>query len=1076
MTLKIKSTRERLLASTMIVGSLGLAASTSAFAQPVVTTAPAADTPVGTPGARQGPVPDVQANGAVTGTPGAPTSVQEVVVTGSRIPQPGLTSPSPLTVVNSQEIKLEGTTNVEDLLNNLPQAVAEQTSQVSNGSTGIATVNLRGIGSQRTLVLIDGKRLMPGDPTQPSADLNNIPAQLVDRVEVTTGGASAIYGSDAVAGVVNFIMKRDFQGVRLDAQGGFFQTGNSGNGGIRQDIANFNATSANPIAIPGSVADGRKIDITGIIGINAPDGKGNVTGYVEYRNLQPVNQSSRLGSVCGLSTLPSGNTLSNGANIYDTRHCQGSSNSAYGHFKTASITDPNTGALLANASGSVTNLGVTTTNPTLTSVGIASKTYSDSPTGAAAFVPYTGALSYNFAPLNYFQRDDNRYTAGYFAHYAVNSMFDLYSDFMFNDDQTVAQIAPSGAFQGTGSNGTSTLSVNCNNPLLSTSQQTALCGTFAGTADLANLTAGYRFAAGGPRQDNLRHTEYKIDVGSRGDLGAGWNYDAYLQYGTSIFSERYLNDVSVSRLQNALEVNPATGACSSGAAGCVPANLFQFGQLSSAALAYTSVPGFQEGSTTEQVASASITGDLGQYGIKSPLATDGIGVAFGGEYRRENLVFNTDEEFSTGDLSGQGGAAVSNAGTFDVYELFGELRVPLVQDKPFVKSFSFDGAYRFSDYSTAGITDTYEGTLNYAVDRNVSLRGSYNRAVRAPNVNELFASQHVALFGELDPCAGTKPTASLAACMNSGVSAGQYGKINQCPASQCSQLVGGNANLAPEKADTFTAGFVLTPTWRYARGFTLTIDWFDIIVRNLSSAGFGGASVELANCINSNIDCNLVHRDSTGAVFGNTGYVVATEVNTGFLRTEGVDVESNYRYRISDTPYVHLPDLGTLNFNLVGTYTYESITQPVSGGGTYNCVGQFGPVCSAGSAPLPRYRQKTRLTWVPPGPLTVSLQWRLIDGMRFDADSSNSFLSEGVYDSADARIPTINYFDASATYKIKDGLVARVGVNNLLDQNAPIVDSNIFPASGPPYGNGNTFPGLYDALGREFFFGITADF
>ncbi len=1074
--MNIKSTRERLLASTVIVSALSLVAGAQASAQ-AVQTAPAGSTaPATAPGGGGTDViPQSSANGAPTSSSGQTTAVQEVVVTGSRIPQPGLTSTSPLTVVNDQEIKLEGTTNVEDLINNLPQAVAEQTSQVSNGSTGIATANLRGLGSQRTLVLIDGKRLMPGDPTQPSADLNNIPAQLVDRVEVTTGGASAIYGSDAVAGVVNFVMKRDFQGVRLDAQGGFFQTQNSGNNGIRSDINAFNATSANPIAIPGSTADGRKIDVTGIFGINAPDGKGNVTGYVEYRNEQPVTQASRLGSACGLSTLPSGNTLSNGANIYDTRHCQGSSNSAYGHFKTASITSP-TGTLLANASGSVTNMGVTTMNPTLASLGVSAINLSDNPNGTNTFVPYSGALAYNFAPLNYFQRQDDRYTGGYFAHYAVNSMFDLYSDFMFNDDHTFAQIAPSGAFQGTGSNGSSTLSVNCNNPLLSATQQASLCGSYAGTANLANLTAGYRFAAGGPRTDDLRHTEYKIDIGSRGDLGQGWNYDAYYQYGTSIFSEEYKNDVSVSRLQNGLEVSPVTGQCASGAAGCVPVNLFQFGQLSSAALGYTSVPGFQEGSTTEQVISASLTGDLGQYGIKSPLATDGVGIALGGEYRRENLVLNTDEEFSTGDLSGQGGPALSNSGTFDVYELFGEVRVPLVQDQPFVKNLSFDGAYRFSQYSTAGITDTYEAQLNYALDRNISFRGGYNRAVRAPNVNELFASQHVALFGELDPCAGGKPSASLAACMNSGVTAGQYGKINQCPASQCSQLVGGNANLAPEKADTFTAGFVFTPTFGFTRGFTLTVDWFDIIVRNLSSAGFGGASVELSNCINSDIDCNLVHRDATGAVFGNTGYVVATQVNTGFLRTEGVDVEANYRYRISDTPYLNLPNLGTLNFNVVGTYTYESVEQPVSGGGTYNCAGQFGPVCSAASAPLPRYRQKTRLTWSPPYPFTVSLQWRLIDGMRFDADSSNPFLSEGVLDTADAKIPTINYMDVSATYRIKDGLTARAGVNNVLDQNAPIVDSNVFPASGPPYGNGNTFPGLYDALGREFFFGITADF
>lgn len=1073
MKLQTRSMRERLLASTFIVGSIGLLTSGQAFAQPVTTAPAAADAPVGAPGGRAAPVPEVQANGAVTGTPGSPTAVQEVVVTGSRIPQPGLTSPSPLTVINDQEIKLEGTTNVEDLINNLPQAVAEQTSQVSNGSTGTATADLRGLGSNRTLVLIDGKRLMPGDPSLPSPDLNNIPAQLVDRVEVTTGGASAIYGSDAVAGVVNFVMKRDFQGVRLDAQGGFFQSDNSGNNSIRSAINAFNTTSANPISIPGSVADGRKLDVTGIIGLNAPDGKGNVTGYVEYRNLQPVTQDTRVGSACGLSTVGHTNAAGQydmiyGAYNYDTHVCQGSSNSAFGRFTLSSITNPTTGAVLASGAG-------------LAAAGATTKSLSDNPNGTNSFVPYSGALSYNFGPLNYFQRDDDRYTGGYFAHYAVNTMFDLYSDFMFNDDRTVAQIAPSGAFQGTGANGASTLAVNCNNPLLSATQATQLCGAFAGTADLANLTAGYRYAVGGPRQDDLRHTEYKIDIGSRGDLGQGWNYDAYLQYGTSIFSEEYLNDVSVSRLQNALEVDPATGGCLNKAAGCVPANLFQLGQLSQAAIAYTSVPGFQEGQNIEQVASASLTGDLGQYGAKSPFATDGVGVALGGEYRRENLSLSTDEEFSSGDLSGQGGPRIGNSGTFDVYELFGEIRVPLVQDKPFVKNLSFDGAYRYSDYSTAGITNTYEATLNYSLDRNIAVRGSYNRAVRAPNVNELFAAQSVALFSGSDPCAGATPSASLAACARTGVTAAQYGFVQQCPASQCSELTGGNTNLAPEKSDTYTAGIVFTPTYKYLRGFTLTVDYFNIQVKGLIQAGVGGADVTLSQCLatGSPTYCNLIHRDSTGDIFGNTGYVIATEVNTGFLRTEGIDVEGNYRFRLSDFHIpMAVPDLGSFTLNLVGTYTYEFVDQPVSGGGTYNCAGFYGS--DKCGSPLPRYRQKTRLTWTPPYPFTLSLQWRYIGGTKFDGDSANPFLStitsEDIYNTADERLPTINYMDVSATYKIKDGLIARAGVNNVLDTNAPITDANVFPGSGPPYGNGNTFPGLYDALGREFFFGITADF
>ena len=1046
--------RERLLASTMIVGAFAVATAGQAAAQ-AVQTAPEA-----------GPAPAAPTGGAET-TPstsanGAPAAVKEVVVTGSRIPQPGLTSASPLTVVNDQEIKLEGTTNVESLINNLPQAVAEQTSQVSNGATGTATADLRGLGSNRTLVLVDGKRLMPGDPTLPSPDLNNIPAQLVDRVEVTTGGASAIYGSDAIAGVVNFVMKHDFQGVRLDAQGGFSQTDNSGDpGGIREAIGKFNQTSASPISIPGAQVDGRTIDVTAIVGANTPDDKGNVTAYVEYRNMQAITQNNRLGSACGLSTIPSGKTNAAG-NIYDTHVCQGSSNSAFGHFKVASLTNGNT----------------TVSNPAgLAALGVNTGTLSNSPTTPGAFIPYSGALSYNFGPLNYFQRPDDRYTAGFFSHYAVNKMFDLYSDFMFEDDHTVAQIAPSGLFQGTAANGGSTFAVNCNNPLMSASQAQALCGSLAGSPTaMANLVAGLRFANGdAPRQDDLRHTEYKIDIGSRGEIAPGWNYDAYLQYGTAILSERYLNDVSTDKTQAALLTTDGV-TCAGGQAGCSPLNIFSAAGPSAAALKYLLTPGFQEGQTTEQVADASITGDLGQYGITSPLATDGVGLAMGTEYRRENLVFNTDEEFTSGDLAGQGGPRIGNSGSFDVYELFGEIRVPVVQDKPFVKNLSFDGAYRFSQYSTAGRTDTYEAQFTYNVNRDIGFRGGYSRAVRAPNVNELFAAQSVGLFSGTDPCAGTNPSASAAACARTGVSSAAYGtgQISQCPAGQCSELAGGNPNLQPEKADTFTLGAVFTPTESFLRGFTLTVDWFDIDVKNIVTAGVGGANVTLTQCLATGapVYCNLIHRDpTTGDVFGQTGYVIATNTNTGFLRTEGVDVEANYRTRFTDWG---LPDYGSLSFNMDGTYTYESITQPVSGGGDYNCAGLYGS--DKCGTPLPRWRHKARLTWTPPYPFTVSLQWRFYDSVRFDGNSANPFLSEGVLNAADAVIPVQQYLDVAFTYRIKDNLTARFGINNVLDSNAPVVDANVFPASGPATGNGNTFPGVYDALGRDFFFGITADF
>jgi iron complex outermembrane receptor protein len=480
-----------------------------------------------------------------------------------------------------------------------------------------------------------------------------------------------------------------------------------------------------------------------------------------------------------------------------------------------------------------------------------------------------------------------------------------------------------------------------------------------------------------------------------------------------------------------------------------------------------------EGQTTEQVASISVTGDLGQYGWRSPLATDGVGVAFGTEYRRESLSLETDEEFSSGDLAGQGGARIGDSGSYDVYEMFAETRVPLVQDKPFVKNLSFDGAYRFSDYSTAGRTDTYEAQFVYQPIHDVTFRGGYARAVRAPNVNELFSAQAVGNYSGTDACAGTSPTATLAQCERTGVTAAQYGTILQCPAGQCSELTGGNPDLKPETSDTITLGAVFTPS--FLRGFTLTLDYFNIKVSGLIQSGVGGASVTLSQCLatGSPTYCNLIHRDSaTGILYGASGYVEATEVNTGFLRTQGLDVEANYRFRPTD--YFTMPEIGRFDVNFMGTYTGEYVDQPVSGGGTYDCAGLYGSdTCGT---PIPRWRSKARLTWTPPLPFTLSVQWRYIDSVRFDGNSSNPFLHQSEYDAIDGKIPAYNYIDLSATYKIKDNLTARMGVTNVFDKDPPVVDSNDFPASGPSLGNGNTFPGVYDALGRTFFFGITADF
>ena len=958
--------------------------------------------------------------------------VQAVVVTGSRIPHPNLTSDSPLTTVGQQDVKFEGVTTVENLLNSLPQVVGGQNLGQSINSTGTATVDLRGLGAQRTLVLVDGRRLAPGDAATPVPDLNNIPAALVERVDLVTGGASAVYGADAVAGVVNFIMKHNFQGIQVDLQA-------SGNQHSNDDSTAQGLLTAANIAVPGNKFDGQQYTASVVMGVNAPEDKGNITVFASYFNSQPVLQSARDFTACGLESL------SNGASVYDHYKCAGSSNSAYGRFNIAA----NTG-----------------TNPANTT-----STFHDNPNGTNSFV--TSAVpAYNFNNQSYLQREDTRYNIGYFAHYELNKHVDIYSDFMFMDDRTQAQYAPSGFFAGGGPVPRDPYwQINCNNPFLSAAQATALCGSAAGTSAIGLAEIGYRFTSA-DRNGDFRHDTFKVDLGARGEIDDVWSYDGYIQLGKSSYTQYATGYASLRNMQNALLVNP-NGTCISGGA-CVPLNIFQAQSagISAAAFNYVLTPGVQQGTTEEDVASFAVNGDLGKYGMKSPWAADGVRVALGAEYRRENLVFAPDAESASGDLSG-GGATPATSGSFDVKEVFGEASIPLVTDKPWVKSLTIAPGYRYSDYTSVGTTDTYKLDASYQPNDDVRLRYTYNRAVRAPNVVELYAPQSAGgLYNGQDPCSGSHPSASAAACALTGVTAAEYGTISACPASQCSELTGGNPKLNPETADTYTFGVVFTP--RFIPRFTMSVDYYNIRISNLISAGYGGANAIVAGCLGGQTFlCNEISRaPGTGQLFG-AGLVNVTNVNTGFLQTKGVDFSASYTQPLGAW--------GRLDVKMTGTYTAHFVDEPnqaqpgLNSSGTFDCAGLYGATCGQ---PDPHWRSATRFTWTTPWKVTTSLNWRYIGSTKVDVNEGNPLINQGFspvnYDQIDAKTGDVSYFDVSVQWKVKDGYVLRGGVNNIFDKDPPHGDANNIGVYGG--GNGNVFPGLYDTLGRNVFIGITANY
>jgi iron complex outermembrane receptor protein len=945
--------------------------------------------------------------------------IEQIVVTGSRIKMANLEGTSPVTQVTSADIQTQGVTRVEDLINQLPQAFAAQNANVSNGATGTATVNLRGLGSARTLVLVDGRRMPYGGVTNSAADLNQIPAAMVERVEVLTGGASAVYGSDAIGGVVNFIMKKDFEGVQVDAQYGFYQHENNYTGPgevkLREVIRARSQTNPANFRLPGNyVTDGAGTEFNVLMGVSTEDGRGNITAYASVRDNDEVLQRDRDYSACSLNPAPT------------TSFSCGGSGTSY------------PGRIFYDGPGTLT-IDQTTGN---------------------TFIPYVAARdAYNFGPTNHYQRPDTRYSLGAMGHYELTDYADVYTQLMFTDYQSIAQIAPGGSF------GDSTY-VNCNNPLMS-AQQAATLGCSAQDIIDGTQVPFYLFrrnVEGGGRQQAFENSSFRSLLGVRGDITDAWSYDTSVQYSKVKADQRTLNYFKIDRIQRSLDVvvDPATGStvCSSVLDGtdpaCVPYNVFQIGGVTQEALDYLQVKGLQQGTIEQTVYQAVLQGDLGSVGIKSPLASDGVQVAFGAEYRKDKLDNYTDELLTSAQLSGTGGATIGISGETAVTDLFAEINVPLLTDVTFAQSLGFDAAYRYSDYDSLS-TDTYKFGMDWAPIEDVKFRGSYQKAVRAANVVELFTAQGFNLFDMVaDPCGLTytldpdtaDKVASDAACLASGVPLGELRSENlDSPAGQYNFLQGGEASLVPEESETYTFGIILQP--RFLPKLTMSVDYFEIEITDTIST-FGAENIINACFYQSDAEaCALVRRDpNTGSLWRNSGNVIDLNVNIGSLKTSGIDVNLNYSG-------LEIGTLGSLSFNMTGTYLDELVTDPgFANLPAYDCAGFFSSSCGT---PNPEWRHHARLGWQTPWNVDLSLTWRYFDGV-------TQYTSNGQDPGTiDYELDAQNYFDLAANWSVTEKASILVGINNVLDKDPPISS-----AVGTT-GNGNTFPQTYDALGRWIF-------
>ena len=972
----------------------------------------------------------------------AQNEIETVVVTGSRIQTPNEISISPVTTITAVDIQQTGYTRTEDLINSLPSVVASQGANLSITADGTSTIDLRGLGAQRTLVLVDGRRLGPGSGDGRNySDINQIPNALIQSVDVLTGGASAVYGADAVSGVVNFILNTNFEGVKIDGNYAFNDHNNH-----ETWIENLLA-SENKQPVNSSVRQGYTKDLSFIAGSNFADNRGNATIYATYTNTGRAIQQAYDYSSCTLNGPSKKSLLGNGPN------CGGSSTSAGGRF-----------------------FGYNHSSSTVIDSTV------DKSTGA--FRPYSGTTdSYNYGALSYFLRPSERYTGGAFLHLDLNDHATVYAETMYSKNQSVAQYGPSGDFGNPAQINCAAAGQPGYNPLLTAGERAVICAPAVLASQQAGVPAGSsqlyilrRNVEGGGRQDHYSSNAFREVIGVKGDFAGGWKYDLSGQISLVDFQDQQANFLSNDRINNALNVvvgpngQPTCASVVNGTdKNCVPWNIWVPGGVTPAATNYLSIPLQVSSNTSEKIVSGNISGDLGQYGVQLPTAKSGMKINVGAEYRQETSSYNPDLAFQEGLGAGGNGPVQPIFGEFHVSEIFSELHLPILDDKFMAQSLAFEGGYRYSSYTaysggTPGFnTNTFKLGLEWAPLQDLRARASYNRAIRAPNISELYQAPNIGSGGNADPCWGSTPQLTLAQCELTGVTAARYGKVAVNTAAQINTQVGGNPDLTPEIADTYSFGAVFTP--HALPGFLFTVDYFDIKIKNAINEP--NSTGVILGCANGTAAlCSQIHRQASGSLWlSPSGYVQTLEANLGSAETRGADIQAKYR--------LNMDSMGKITFNLVGTWTGKFLQSTISTLPEYDCAGYYGATCGQ---PRPSWRHTLTTTWATPwAGLEATARWRYIGASKVDTLSSDPQLNGTTYGPG-SETAAYNYLDVSAAMPVGGGVSLRLGINNLFDKDPPITYGGTYVSNSATWGNGNTYAQSYDVLGRYIYLHATVQF
>jgi len=942
------------------------------------------------------------------------SAVADIVVTGSRIRRPNVEASTPVNVVDAQEIENIGVTNLIDAMARQPQ-VGLGSSAASTTNTiagqGLATLNLRNLGSSRTLVLVNGRRHVAGSSGTSAVDVNTISKTTIARVDTVTGGSSAVYGADAVAGVVNFITKQDFDGVAAQAQYG---------------------SADGPSTYYGSVAVGR----------NFNDGRTNIMGAATYDKSEGLYRHQRDYAMDAINYIPNPNKKSPNDGLPSFIMARDVYTNITNNTYTPVIVTPIGGAAAYSLTFSPDGKLIPFDRGQIVVDGAGREQKLS--IGGAGFKPsedslrtpverYGGELQlrHQFRPMNDYITELNLFAEGKYFHTEASSQ---------NTNGTFAHDVPG---RGVGN----AYHIYADNAFLPSDLRAML--TAAGVKEF-DITRNDRDF--GIRTYESAYDTTRFVTGFDGAFSNGWRFETYFNYGQT--KSEFTNfDRLQQEFYDSIDAVYENGqiVCRSKAAqanGCKPLNLFGAGVASQEAIDYSYLHTVRNDVTRQWNAVATVNGELFSY--PSLFSGTSLPVAFaaGVEWRKE-YARSVPDKLSQEARIFQNSQQITE-GKYESKEVFGELNLPLMADVPFVQYLDLTAAYRYQDYTTTGGDSSYGVGLEWTINRDIRFRGNYAKAVRSPNINELFGGESEGFSQVEDPCDATRvnlgnfPANRKANCAALGLSP------DFVQSSGTKAVVSrGNPALNPEEGETLTLGVVLTPS--FLPGLAITVDHYDIKISDVI------ASLGWRNVINNCVDSPTLDNPFCGSVTrtpdGNVGRVLNQVLNVAEYTNSGWDVTASYR---TDLAKLGLPDYGSLSFNAAAGFLEDLTYDPVPGDPSVRDE-------QAGELPNPKRRMNFRVTW---------------DYDRVSLSYANQYLSSMVRSNQDPagayepyKAPSWLTHDLRAEYRF-DKFSVFAGVNNFTNEEPP---QTPFTWTGTSLNTGFN-ASIYNNLGRYAYIGVNARF